>query len=202
LAPQAIFAGVVAGFTIKLVQITRDLWVVTKESADAARKAADAADLSAHAALGMELPIVRATRPADLLMLDKPVPVDKPYGGIVADHFPSQYSAVSAIYFRNDGRTPAFPLQMRVGYRALGKIASGSPAYYRTILFEGDAIMKPEPREDALYAEMHYGIDLTVEEIAALKEGKPGSGAIVALPTGTLSALKRSAFVGHKDARP
>jgi hypothetical protein len=51
---------------------------------------------------------------------------------------------------------------------------------------------------------MHYGIDLTVEEIAALKEGKPGSGAIVALPTGTLSALKRSAFVGvgHKDARP
>jgi hypothetical protein len=51
LAPQAIFAGVVAAFTIKLVQITRDLWVVTKESADAARKAADAADLSAHAAL-------------------------------------------------------------------------------------------------------------------------------------------------------
>src|SRR5262245_45750693 len=97
LAPQAIFADVVAAFTIKLVQITRDLWVVTKESADAARKAADAADLSAHAALGMELPIVRATRPADLLMLDKPVPVDKPYGGIVAD----QYSAVSAIYFRN-----------------------------------------------------------------------------------------------------
>jgi hypothetical protein len=66
LAPQAIFAGVVAAFTIKLVQITRDLWVVTKESADAARKAADAADLSAHAALGMELPIVRATRTADI----------------------------------------------------------------------------------------------------------------------------------------
>jgi hypothetical protein len=65
----------------------------------------------------MELPIVRATRPADLLMLDKPVPVDKPYGGIVAAHFPSQYSAVSAIYFRNDGRTPAFPLQMQVVYR-------------------------------------------------------------------------------------
>ena len=68
-----------------------------KESADASRKVADATDLSAHAALGMELPIVRATRPADLLILDKPVPVDKPYGGIVADHFPSQYSAVSAI---------------------------------------------------------------------------------------------------------
>ena len=115
-----------AAFTIKLVQITRDLWVVTKESADAARKAADAADLSAHAALGMELPIVRATRPADLLMLDKPVPVDKPYGGIVADHFPSQYSAVSAIYFRNDGRTPAFPLQMQVGYRALEKLPPGA----------------------------------------------------------------------------
>jgi hypothetical protein len=126
LAPQPIFAGVVAAFTIKLVQITRDLWVVTKESADAARKAADAADLSAHAALGMELPIVRATRPADLLMLDKPVPVDKPYGGIVADHFPSQYSAVSAIYFRNDGRTPAFPLQMQVGYRALEKLPPGA----------------------------------------------------------------------------
>src|SRR5262249_36973492 len=27
------------------------------------------------------------------------------------------------------------------------KIASGSPAYNRTILFEGDAIIKPEPRE-------------------------------------------------------
>jgi hypothetical protein len=46
-------------------------------------------------------------------LLDKPVPGSHT-AGIVADHFPSQYSAVSAIYFRNDGRTPALPLQMQV----------------------------------------------------------------------------------------
>jgi hypothetical protein len=97
-----------------------------KESADAARKAADAADLSAHAALGMKLRIVRATRPADLLMLDKPVPVDKPYGGIVADHFPSQYSAVSAIYFRNDGRYSRISAAIAGRLSRSRKIASGA----------------------------------------------------------------------------
>ena len=97
--------------------------------------------------------------------------------------------------------TPAFTLQLQVGYRALEKLPP-EPAYNRTILFEGDAIIKPEPREDAFYAEMHYGIDLTVEEIAALKEGKAWLWLYCSLTYRDFIGIKEKRFCWRWAQRP
>ena len=120
---------VTAVFTIVLGLSTIGLWIATKRlsafaaqqandmktSLEIAKESADAAALSAKAAIGVELPVIRADGP-ELLDLDKPMPESGPYAGAHVELIPGKYSAVPDIEFRNEGRTQAFLLRVRIGW--------------------------------------------------------------------------------------
>jgi hypothetical protein len=70
-----------------------------KASIAAAQKAADAADMSARAAIGIELPIIRAL-PSDIEHLDEPIVEGEGYATANLDGAPLRYSALSEIEFK------------------------------------------------------------------------------------------------------
>jgi hypothetical protein len=92
-----------------------------RDTVEATHKAAEAAELSARAAIGIELPVIRAIT-TDLIYTDKLISSEGPYGGIVNDRSPTKYSAIGYIRFENHGRTPAFPEKISVGWKVAEKL--------------------------------------------------------------------------------
>jgi hypothetical protein len=115
----AVATGFIAWFTWTLRQSTEKMWIETK-------KAADAADLSAKAVTIVEFPIIRTLWIGpDLLSVDGLIELGmsgESYGGVVNDGPPTEFSVVSEIEYRNYGRSPAFPIQMHIGYAVVQRL--------------------------------------------------------------------------------
>jgi hypothetical protein len=126
----AVFTIVLAISTIGLWKATRDLWRASeselahlKESAErqsremdasirVAQISADAAALSARAAIGLKLPIVRCDVPTIFAADD---PFER--GGIGASNlFVYDFHKIIDLEFRNRGETPFYPTEVGLGW--------------------------------------------------------------------------------------
>lgn len=134
-------------------------------AAKAAMMAAKAAELNARGAIGMELPVIRVT-PPDLLATDGLIG-DGPYGGNVNDNSPTRFSAVGLFRFRNDGRTPAFPVHLAVGWQVATQLPD-VPLYSNVARLNHAAVINPG---DEYLVNEHYGIELNDAELASAAEG-------------------------------
>lgn len=114
----AIFTTILGIFTVSLARSTR--------------VAANAADLSARAAIAIDLPIIKAT----------PVKLDK--GFTVKDGIETDILSVSFVTFSNLGRTKAFPIRLRYGF-AVGKLPK-KPKYTFVDLFQFNDIIDADPK--------------------------------------------------------
>jgi hypothetical protein len=150
----AIATAAIAWFTWTLRQSTEKMWIETK-------KTADAADLSAQAAVIVEFPIIRTPWIGpELLAVDGLPENGAAYAGEVNDEFPTQFSVVSTIEYRNYGRSPAFPIGMLLGHSVIDKLPT-TPNYRKKAETSPNSILKERDKSEI---EIHYGIELTEEE--------------------------------------
>lgn len=169
-----IFTGMSAGAALlQLVLFTWQLRLMRKSledthaSADAARLAAKAAELNARAAIGIELPILRVRPPDDIVQTDGPIDGNLPYGGTVNDGPLTQFSAIGLLTVENHGRTPAFPTSISVGWQVAHGLAE-APSYRVTATLNHSAVIKSA---EQITLDLHYGIELTEQEIASCAAG-------------------------------
>jgi hypothetical protein len=135
-------------------------------ASQAAIIAAQAAELNARAAIGIELPIVRAVPPDALMHTEDLIGKDEPYSGGVDDGPPTKYSAVPSIEFTNEGRTPAFLTRLSVGWAA-SKELPASPMFWRSDRLGHAAVLLPGR---GYGANRDYGIELSDDELAAIQK--------------------------------
>jgi hypothetical protein len=135
-----LFNGILAAFTVRLFYAAADQSSDVRASVAVAQKGADAADLSAKAALRVEQPILTA-RPPLLVGIKGPMPTDRTYGGVSLASLPDQNCVLSTLTFVNHGRTPAILSSLHVGY-LIGR-ENHRPRYSRTIHFRDGAIISP-----------------------------------------------------------
>jgi hypothetical protein len=151
--------SVVGGFTIVLAISTIGLWLATnklweagekqfgllsesaaaqsrdmQESIGVAKQSADAAILSARAAISIHLPIIRI----------EPNPLgwgDNTIGGTIR-----AYCNVHAVTFVNRGATKTFPIELRYGFTVGGQLPP-EPHYQFADRFLPNVIFEPDPRK-------------------------------------------------------
>jgi hypothetical protein len=109
-----------------------------RESIAASRKAADAAMLSARAAIGIELPVFRI----------KP---DKLGSGSVLDANDNLIASyeVGSVVIANNGRTQAFPIEMQYGMTYGGALPE-KPIYTGADTFLPNYVIEPPPPKPAI----------------------------------------------------
>jgi len=139
---------------------------IAREAAKATQKAAEAAELNARAAIGIELPVIRALT-ADLLYVGERPKEESIYGGFVNNGPLTKFSAVIGISFKNHGRTPAFPENLSIGWRVADKLPE-TPNYISSTNISHASVIKPESE---FITDSRHAIELTDEELAATKEG-------------------------------
>jgi hypothetical protein len=128
------FTGVLAVSTIGLGVATVFLYRAGEKQIDVARIAANAADLSARAAIAVELPVIRIT------------PDRFGYGSSQNGDNPRiEYCAIGMLTFSNLGRTKAFPIEVRCGYTVGDKLPD-APDYTFMKSFEADLIFEPDSK--------------------------------------------------------
>lgn len=136
----------------------------TRSALAIARISADAATLSAKAAIGIELPVLGLDSP-ELGHLEKPIPEGVGYAVITLKEFPGRYSIIPWMKIHNAGRTPAFLKELAVGWE-ISSEQPKSPAFKRTYPYSAGEMVKERGDYDA---ELHFQIDLTESEIATIK---------------------------------
>src|SRR6202043_377548 len=97
----------------------------------------NAADLSARAAVALELPIIRV------------MPERFSYGSSLdggGDNLRINWCVISHLNFANGGRTKAFPIEVQCGWSAGDKLPD-VPAYTFTKLFSVNSIVDPTDEE-------------------------------------------------------
>jgi len=100
-------AGITAVGTIIIAAFTTILGIFTISLARSTRIAANAADMSARAALALELPIINAE------------PVGFGFGVAQEGDKPrTEHFGIQCFEFANQGRTKAFPIEVRWGWTA------------------------------------------------------------------------------------
>jgi hypothetical protein len=157
----AIATGFIAWFTWNLRQSTEKMWIET-------RKAANAADLSARAAVIVEFPIIRtAWIGPELLAVAEFPKGEEPYCGQANDGTPTILSVVAELEYRNYGRSPAFPIGMLLGYSVVDRLPE-IPNYTKKGEMSPNAILKQRTTSKI---DIHYGIELTEEDRAKIDTG-------------------------------
>lgn len=143
----------------------------TQDSLTIARRAADAAKLSADAAVGIELPILKAF-PPDLMSVSQPIPENGPYASAVNDGVPTRYSAISFIKYKNYGRTPAFPIVFSAGWSATARLPD-APVYTKSVGINHAVVYRPasEDIEAEYLVDFHSTIELIEPEIQEIRQG-------------------------------
>lgn len=144
---------------------TIPLWIVSWRAATAARRSADAADISARAAMWIELPLLVGSV-GDMLHVAEPVPEEGPYGGQVIDDIPDRYGAITDLVLRNHGRSAARVELVRAGH-AICAALPAEPAFSRTYACDQNMVIPPGERERI---DLSYSIEVTPEQRAALVE--------------------------------
>jgi hypothetical protein len=143
-------AAVTAISTVVIAIFTTILGLFTVSLARSTRVAANAADLSARAAIAIELPIIRAN--AGKLG----------YGTGQDERGQRHHVWVSGVIFSNLGRTKAFPIEVQIGC-IIGDRLPKTPVYRFMGPFDTNAILNPVP-------EPAIEISLTKFEFEALPD--------------------------------
>lgn len=104
------------------------------------QRQARAARKSADAAIAMELPVLRAIPPDDLMSVEQPPPEVGPYGGIPHNMVPTRYSVFADLKFDNHGRTHAYPMKIHVGW-CIAQELPEVPVFQRAIDSPRDSIV-------------------------------------------------------------
>jgi hypothetical protein len=159
-----LYTLVLAAFTGLLVFVSSAQGYFLLRADKTARIAANAAKLSADAAVGLALPIVGADDP-ELLDVDGFVPDGDPYAGSDVSGLPKKFSVIPMIAFRNEGQTPAFPTKVVVEWRIGASWFDGEPRF-KTYNYASQII----PKNGTWEAEVHFGIEIPDAELAFLKE--------------------------------
>jgi hypothetical protein len=119
----------IALFTFVLYRSTTKLWLAGERQIEVARTAANAADLSARAAIAIELPVIKAE------------PDQFGFGSKQNGDGPRiEYCGVGLVNFANLGRTQAFPVEVQYGW-TFGKNLPAIPGYAFTKRFRIDDII-------------------------------------------------------------
>lgn len=163
--PVAFFTAVLAAFTIVLGGSTILLWWETRKGGEINRRMAAAAELSARAAIGIELPIIRAFSP-DLNAVDAPVPPIGPVASTPLTLSPSAFCYVPEIKFQNFGRTNAFVDSLRIGWEVCRNMYR-EPLYRFTIVPRGLPICLPGEPAEGMETPSHT-IVLTKDQVDAI----------------------------------
>lgn len=129
--PVAFYTFVLTGFTGLLAFVSFFQGAMLLRSDRSARIAAEAADLSARAAIAVNLPIIRI------------VPAKVGYGSSGLQRHISVYS----LQFSNLGATKAFPIEVEYGWTIGGELPP-TPIYRRIKAFEVGDIFEPNPTVD------------------------------------------------------
>ena len=138
---------------------TRDAAKSSAEMADqaivasnAAVDAAKAADLTARAMIGMETPIIRPINAHDFF---------RETAGVVE-------LKVKDVYFRNYGRTPAFPMTLFMGIHASSERPPKLPLD-AVRNFPGNSVIQPEPMERAFCVTVNRRTSFNADEFRSGK---------------------------------
>lgn len=135
---------------------------------------ADAADLSAKAVTIVEFPIIRTLWIGPTLLTVDYGLIDlgrtgEDYVGVVNDGPPTKFSIIKEIEYRNYGRSPAFPIQMHIGYTA-AKALPDIPVYKKTATSSPSSILKE--REESGKIQIDFGFELTESERIAIAKSE------------------------------
>lgn len=130
--PVAFYTFVLSIFTGLLFIVSSAQIFFLVRSDKTARITAEAANLSAKAAIALELPIVRAD--PDFFSWDQ-----RSDGDLKIDSF-----SIGQLVFYNLGRTKTFPIEVRFGYFVGSKLPD-SPVYNFTKAFSVGAVIDSEP---------------------------------------------------------
>lgn len=163
--------AVLTGIQIPLGTITLGLLYFTfreaRKTTRAAIKAAEAADLSAKAAIGIELPIIRCTQNPFLINVTEPPSEEHPFRGGMGTNNPGRYTVISSLSFGNHGRTPAFPMMLDVGWKVVTDQLPPEPVYNQTVQSSATAIINPN---DSFEAAARACIELSEDERKRMRE--------------------------------
>jgi hypothetical protein len=156
-----------AWFTGALVVVSAIQGFFLLRADKTARIAANAATRSSNAAIGMELPILDvASLSIDMLSVTPGTDLTGAYGGVVNEGVPGLNSVISAIPIENFGRTPAFPTKIEIGH-CVASALPAQPIYPTSLPRRRDAFIDRKTKGGV---EIHYGIDLTADQIASIRE--------------------------------
>jgi hypothetical protein len=144
-----LYTLVLAVFTGLLVGVSGFQGYFLLRADKTARIAANAADLSARAAIALEMPVIRAA------------PHKFSYGSSLdgeGDNPRIEWCTIAHLNFSNVGRTQAFPIELRCGWTAGDKLPD-VPVYTLAISFPLNLILEPKSEEPS---QLHiHNFDLT-----------------------------------------
>lgn len=153
---------IVALSTVVIAVFTVILGLFTISVAQSTRIAAEAAFTSANAATAIEFPIIRTNwLGPELEGTDHLVGPKEPYGSSPVHLWPTTFSVISNIEFRNYGRTPAFLEQISLGIIVAKKLTE-VPKYTHTIYLGPNTAIGPRENRKI---ELHFGFELSADEI-------------------------------------
>lgn len=166
-------AGVMAAFALlQLFLFFWQLWLMREtikdasQSARAASAAAAAADLSARAAIGIELPLI-TTRLFGLLRTNVATDPYDPPGGTVNEGYPGRHCSAGPFLFKNIGRSPAILERIDLGWSVAATLG-GQPQYSELIALEHLSTIATGEEFQAAY---HLSMDLTEQQQTDIREG-------------------------------
>ncbi|HEX9512983.1 MAG TPA: hypothetical protein VF939_20980 [Puia sp.] len=152
--------------TAALVTVTAIQLIFVYRADKTAKITAEAARDSARAAIGIELPIIKAFTPNDLLDLSAPIPPSGPYGLSESFGPPGRYSALSSLEFKNYGRTVAFVEKLIIGWNVIEKLPV-LPNFAHIVPIERGTIIKEDKQ---LRIDPSITIELTDAQIALISQ--------------------------------
>lgn len=137
----------------------------TRKATHAAIRAAQASELSANAAVAIELPLLRPHGP-DLLTVDVVPEYGEPYAALVCTTIPTALSLIDSVTVPNLGRTPAMPTGVMMGHY-IGRELPPRPRYATVATCDETTVIGPD---DSIEIGLDsYQIRLTEEEQRALR---------------------------------
>jgi hypothetical protein len=159
-----LFNGILAIFTVRLFYNAAEQSQDTKASIAIAERAARAAELSAQASIGLQLPRL-AARSMHLYEPGQPYGSYRPFGTLIVSGNPREWSQVS-VKISNIGNTNAVVTGECIDY-FVGPRLPRTPAYKVTLPSPVDHIIQAEGSMDLQL--LNYFIHLTEQQRSALR---------------------------------
>lgn len=154
---------------VGLIQLALFYWQLRlmRATVKDAGVAATAAALSAKAAVGIELPILRFV-PIELASTGALIGDNEPYGATVSDRAPERFTALGGFKVTNNGRTPAFCTTFSLGWQVAERL-TGEPVYLRTVRLNHAIVIQPNQEQ---YLDVHQGVELSITDVEATERNE------------------------------